>query len=489
MTQRPHIIWLRQDLRLSGQPAVAAAAQSGAPLLFVYILDDDAPGHWRLGGAARWWLHHSLSALDRAIRARGGALILRRGDAVATLAALCRQVGAGAVHATRHYEPWARRQEQALAQALAAAGTDWRLHESGLMVEPGRLRTGQGQPYQVFTPYWRAWQAEVAVRHHHALPAPAKLTAPAPLPASDPLDDWRLRPTRPDWAGGLAASWQPGEAAAMARLHDFAAPAAAAYGQARDRVDADGTSRLSPYLHWGEISAFQVIDHLRRMLPPEAAQPFVRQLAWRDFCHDLLAHDPDMADRPWRAHWRDFPWRDDADALRAWQRGCTGYPIVDAAMRGLWHEGWMHNRARMIVASFLTKDLLLPWQAGAAWFWDTLVDANLANNSAGWQWVAGSGADAAPYFRIFNPVTQARKFDPEGRFVRQWLPQLAALPDLHLQQPWQAPPLLLHEAGVTLGRSYPPPIIDHGLARRRALDLYQRHGKADAATQSQHHAQ
>ncbi|GAB4146685.1 MAG: deoxyribodipyrimidine photo-lyase [Sphingomonadales bacterium] len=489
MTQRPHIIWLRQDLRLAGQPAVAAAAQSGAPLLFVYVLDDAAPGHWRLGGAARWWLHHSLQALNEAIIARGGALILRRGDAVTILASLCREAKAEAVHATAHYEPWARRQERALAKALAAAGTGWRLHGAGLMVEPGRLLTGQGQPYQVFTPYWRAWQAAVASLRSQPMPAPAHLAAPADLPASDALEAWRLRPTRPDWSGGLAASWRPGEQAAMARLHDFAAAAAAQYGQGRDRVDADGTSRLSPYLHWGELSAAQVIDHLNHVLAPEAAEPFIRQLAWRDFCHDLLAHDPDMADRSWRAHWRGFPWRDDPDALRAWQCGRTGYPIVDAAMRGLWHEGWMHNRARMIVASFLTKDLLLPWQAGAAWFWDTLVDANLANNSAGWQWVAGSGADAAPYFRIFNPITQARKFDPEGRFVRRWLPQLAALPDTYLQQPWQAPPLQLHEAGVALGRDYPQPMIDHGLARRRALDMYQRHGNAATAAQSQHHAQ
>ena len=489
MTQRPHIIWLRQDLRLSAQPAVTAAAQSGAPLLFVYSLDDDAPGHWRLGGAARWWLHHSLKALGGAIRARGGALILRRGDAVTTLAGLCREVDAAAVHATRHYEPWARRQQNALAKTLAANGIAWQLHGASLMVEPDALRTGQGQPYQVFTPFWRAWQAEIGSQRLALAPAPTRLAAPADLPASDALEDWRLRPTRPDWAGGLATRWQPGEDAALARLHGFTASAADRYGQARDRIDVDGTSRLSPYLHWGEISAAQVIAHLGTMLPPEAAQPFIRQLAWRDFCHDLLAHDPDMADRPWRRHWQSFPWRDDANALRAWQHGRTGYPIVDAAMRGLWHEGWMHNRARMIVASFLTKDLLLPWQAGAAWFWDTLVDANLANNSAGWQWVAGSGADAAPYFRIFNPVTQGQKFDPQGAYVRHWLPHLAAVADAHLQRPWQAPPLLLHQAGVTLGRDYPQPMIDHGLARRRALDLYQRHGKAKAPAQPQHHAQ
>lgn len=482
MTVKPHIVWLRQDLRLADQPAVAVAAAAG-PVLFVYVLDDDGPGQWRLGGAARWWLHHSLTALADAIQARGGALILRRGDAVAALAGIVQETDAAAVHATRHYEPWARRQEALLERRLTGQGARFHLHPSSLLAEPDSLSTHAGTPFKVFTPFWRAWQDNYLPSR--PLPAPAALPAPARLPPSGRLADWRLTPQTPDWAHGLAAHWTPGEAGAHARLDAFIGRAAAVYGQQRDRVAEDGTSQLSPHLHWGEISANQVRARLMHAAAPEAAMPFIRQLLWRDFSHHLLAADPAMAERAWNPRFRDFPWRDDAAALRAWQRGRTGYPIVDAAMRALWHTGFMHNRARMIAASFLTKDLLLPWQAGAAWFWDTLADADLANNSAGWQWVAGSGADAAPYIRVFNPVLQGRKFDPDGSYVRRWVPELARLPSAHIHAPWQAPQSVLEQAGVRLGQTYPHPIIDHDQARRRALNAHRTlSAAADALYQS-----
>ncbi|RME69068.1 MAG: deoxyribodipyrimidine photo-lyase [Alphaproteobacteria bacterium] len=477
MTADPHIVWLRRDLRLADQPAVAAAADRG-PVLFVYVLDETAADGERLGGAARWWLDGTLAALGRDIAARGGALVLRHGDAAAIVPALAQDIGAGQVHATRHGEPAARRQQAALEKNLAKDGRRLCLHRGGLMVEPGTLTTQSGESFKVFTPFWRAWQQALGTDRGqvHApvapLPAPKRLAAPAVLPASDRLADWRLRPRAPDWAHGLAAMWTPGEAAAADRLRHFIADGARRYGQRRDRMDQDGTSRLSPHLHWGEISANQICDTVMRAMPPEDALPFIRQLAWRDFCHSLLDSAPDLAARAWNPRFRNFPWRHDGEALHAWQRGETGYPIVDAAMRALWHTGWMHNRARMIVASFLTKHLLIHWRQGAAWFWDTLVDADRANNSAGWQWVAGSGADAAPYFRVFNPVLQGRKYDPDGVYVRRWLPELARLPNAHIHAPWQAPKAVLADAGVRLGADYPFPIVEHQAARQRALAAY-----------------
>jgi deoxyribodipyrimidine photo-lyase len=455
---QPQILWFRQDLRLADQPALRAAAAAG-PVIPVYILDDEAPAAWRRGAASRWWLHHSLTSLAKDLAARGAPLILRRGDSVETLLQIAGETGAGAIHALGHFEPWARRQEQALAETGLL-----HLHGSIALAPLHQLRTGSGGAFKVFSPFWRALQ--------HTMPPPLPLPAPGKLekashtPASDRLDDWQLLPTRPNWARGFDAHWQPGEAGATARLKVFA-PKAGDYAEARNMVADIGTSMLSPHLHFGELSAAQAWHSTQG-----GAESWLRQLGWRDFSFNLLMMSPDLADVNWRRDFDGFPWvRHDASFDR-WCRGETGFPIVDAGMRQLWQTGWMHNRVRMITASFLIKDLLIHWREGERWFWDTLVDADLGNNAAGWQWTAGSGADAAPYFRIFNPVSQGEKFDPAGDYVRRHVPELAHMPTEFIHKPWMAPALVLKEAGVALGTSYPQPMVDHALARDKALGAY-----------------
>jgi len=449
------ILWFRQDLRLADNPALHAAAAAG-PVLPVYVLDDAAAGAWRTGGAQRWWLHHSLAALDAALRARGAPLLLLRGDAVSLLPRLAEAVGAGAIHASRMYEPWARARDAALAAALG----DRRLvlHGGCLLHEPHRIRTGQGGAYAVYTPFSRALFA--------LGDPPAPLDAPPhlhPVP-HDPglsLEALELLPRR-DWADGFARHWTPGEAGGAARLAGFGQAALEGYETGRNAPGVAGTSGLSPHLHHGEVSPRQAW-HAARAAGAEGGHTWLKEILWREFSYHLLWHRPEMPEQPLQAGFANFPWQPDPALLRAWQRGRTGYPIIDAGMRQLWVSGWMHNRVRMIVASFLVKHLLQPWQDGAAWFWDTLVDADLASNSASWQWVAGSGADAAPYFRVFNPILQGEKFDPQGDYVRAWLPALAALPNKFIHQPWNAP---APPAG------YPPPVIDHPAGRARALAAY-----------------
>lgn len=464
MTRDLSLLWLRQDLRLADQPALAAAAKGR--VLPVYILDDDAAGDWAAGGAQRWWLHHSLKALGEAFSSRGAPLVLRRGNAVDILLDLAKETGATTIHATRHFEPFARRQQNALQEAL---GTKFHLHSSGCMREPGAVTTKSGTPYKVFTPFWRACQALGAPPEPTA--APEKLVGVDSV-ESDALDDWALLPTKPDWSGGIAQAWTPGEAGALEKLEAFTPEDVRRYKDQRNLPAIDGTSQLSPHLHFGEVSARQVWHHLSSIMELAEAEPYIRQLGWRDFSVSLITHAPDLAEESWSPKFKDFPWREDSDALAAWQRGQTGYPIVDAGMRQLWQTGWMHNRVRMIVASFLCKHLLLHWRAGEDWFWDTLVDANLANNAAGWQWVAGSGADASPYFRIFNPITQGEKFDPDGIYIKKYVPELSALPRKYLYAPWTAPENILQTSGVTLGKTYPKPMVDHGAARERALAAY-----------------
>ncbi|MBL8671005.1 MAG: deoxyribodipyrimidine photo-lyase [Alphaproteobacteria bacterium] len=478
---RPAIVWFRQDLRLSDNPALAAALARGGPVICLYVLDETPP--WPLGGAARWWLHGSLSALGASIAERGGALVLRRGQADAALDDIIARSGAEAVFWNRCYEPAAIARDGAIKAALRGHGVVAESSNAALLTEPWAVKTKSGGFFQVFTPFWRALRAEAAV----PVPAPAPQRIPAPPQplASDRLEDWALRPLRPDWAGGLREAWTPGEAAAQAQLERFIDEALARYASARDLPAEAVTSRLSPYLHWGEISPRQAWHAAAAAAAGSAgalnrsAEKFQSELAWREFAHHLLFHVPTLPERPWRAEFERFPWRPDARALAAWHRGRTGYPIVDAGMRELWATGWMHNRVRMIAASFLVKHLLLPWQDGARWFWDTLVDADLANNSASWQWVAGCGADAAPYFRIFNPVLQGEKFDPDGRYVRRWVPELARLPDPWLHRPWSAPAETLAQAGVALGRTYPAPLVDLAAARDRALSAFR--GLRDAA--------
>jgi len=475
MSDRPALLWFRQDLRLTDNPALAAAVARGGPIVPVHILDDTTPGEFRAGGASRWWLHRSLEAIGAELNKRNSKLVLRRGKADDIVPQLVEETGAAAVFWNRCYEPFAVERDKRIKTTLSDAGVEPRSFNAALLHEPWTVSTQQNEPYKVFTPFWKAIRA--LDKEPAGKSAPKSIPAPSTWPASDALDDWELMPTKPDWAGGLRAAWQPGEAGAKKRLADFLDGTLADYPDGRDRPDRPGTSRLSPHLHFGELGPRQVWQAVAARASASkgldsAAEAFLRELGWREFTHHLLWHWPTLPADNWKNQFDVFPWRDDATELAAWQRGMTGYPIIDAGMRELWQSGWMHNRVRMIAASFLIKDLLIDWRIGEAWFWDTLVDADLAQNAASWQWVAGSGADAAPYFRIFNPILQGRKFDPDGDYVRRYVPELAKLPATHIHAPWEAPEDMLADAGVVLGETYPAPIVDHKAARDRALAAY-----------------
>lgn len=443
----PSILWLRQDLRLHDQPALEAAAAEGA-VIPVYVLDDEAPGRWKIGGAQRWWLHHSLARLDDGFRQLGSRLILRRGRAEVELARLAGEVGARRIHATRHYEPWWREAERRVGEAL-----DLVLHAGNLLAPPEQVRTGAGTPYKIYTPYWRALQERLPPAE--PVEAPQQLRPPGRWPRGDDLDSWRLLPTRPNWASGFDEEWRPGEAAALERLSDFAGRAEH-YAATRDRPGAEGTSRFSPHLHFGELSP-RLIWHV---MPEEAGEKFRKELAWRDFSHNVMLAQPGVGEQAGRPAFADFPWRTgkaaDSD-FEAWSRGRTGYPVVDAGMRQLWATGWMHNRVRMIAASFLVKHLLVDWRRGAQWFWDTLVDADYGNNSQNWQWIAGTGVDSQMFSRIMAPTVQSEKFGA-GDYIRKWVPELRGLNDEHI-----------HEPGGLRPADYTETLIDHRAARERAL--------------------
>ncbi len=462
----PVILWFRRNLRLHDNFAVNAAADTGRPVVPVYVSDElDA------GGASRWWLHHSLAALDEDLRDTGAGLIVRAGKPEELLPRIAAEIGADSLYFSKRYEPYARNQEGALEKALDG---HCELHgfDDGVIRHPESVLTQSGTPYKVFTPFWKA--ASGAGEPPEPTGRPSDLETTTAGLESGRIADLALLPTAPDWAGGLRETWRPGEKGAFERL-DVASAIASDYDEDRDRPDLDGTSRLSPHLHFGELSPRQVWHDIRSATPAsgqKGADALLRQLYWRDFSTYLLYHFPRLPDEPLREEFREFPWTDDPEGLRAWQRGRTGYPIVDAGMRQLWETGWMHNRVRMIVASFLVKDLLVPWQDGADWFLDTLVDADLANNSASWQWVAGCGTDAAPYFRIFNPVLQGKKFDPMGDYVRRWVPELERMPAKFIQEPWKASLDEQKAANVVIGEDYPEPIVDHGKARDLALDAY-----------------
>jgi deoxyribodipyrimidine photo-lyase len=467
--EAPALLWFRQDLRLADNPALTAVAPR--PILAVYVLDDAAAGPWAHGGAQRWWLHHSLAALARSLADRGLTLHLVRGDARDIIPRLAQAIGAGEVHAGRLYEPWARRRDEATQAALASEGRRLVLHTSSLLHEPHRVRTGQGKPYSVYTPFSRALFA--LGEPPPPLAAPEALRAAEGAPAGLDLDALGLLPASPvpAWWAEFPGHWTPGEAGAAARLAGFAARSLSGYDETRNLPGVDGTSALSPHLRFGELSPRQVW-YAARAAGAAGPATFLKEIIWREFAYHLLWHRPEMPEEPLQPAFARFAWQPDAALLRAWQRGRTGYPIVDAGMRQLWRTGWMHNRVRMIAGSLLVKHLLQPWQAGEAWFWDTLVDGDLASNSASWQWVAGCGADAAPYFRVFNPVLQGEKFDADGAYVRRWVPELARLPDRFLHKPWEAPEQVLRAAGVVLGSDYPHPVVDHAAGRARALGAY-----------------
>jgi deoxyribodipyrimidine photo-lyase len=471
------LLWFRRDLRLADNPALDAAVAIGRPVIPVYICDDADAGEWSPGGASRWWLHGSLSALSSAIEERGNRLILKTGPAASVISKLLSETGATSVYWNRRYEPWATRRDEKIKTALQSKGIEARSFNAGLLREPWAVTTQKGDPYKVFTPFWKALRS--SGEPDQPRPAPQRIPAPNEFAESDSLNSWGLLPTRPDWAGGLRDAWTPGEDTAQTRLHDFTDAAVFDYQDKRNLPGVSGTSRLSPHLHFGEIGPRQIWHAVvtsalaRTGSPmPRGVETYLSEIAWREFSHHLLFHFPDLPLKALRTEFSNFPWADDPDALSAWQRGATGYPIVDAGMRELWTTGWMHNRVRMIVASFLIKDLLIDWQTGENWFWDMLVDADLANNAASWQWVAGCGADAAPYFRVFNPTIQGTKFDPDGSYVRRWVPEISRLPDRLVHTPWRAKPIELADAGIELGRDYPAPIVDHSMARNRALEKY-----------------
>ncbi|CAN5861614.1 deoxyribodipyrimidine photo-lyase [soil metagenome] len=457
------IVWFRNDLRLADNPALIAGLGSGRPVVPVYVLDDQTQGVRPLGGASRWWLHHSLQALDAGLRGLGSRLILRRGPAEQAIAALASECDARAVYWNRLYDQGARDRDGRLKQALAGRGVAGESLKANLLFEPWEVKTLAGSPFKVFTPFWRACRGLMAPGQ--PLAAPTHLPSPDSWPAGDRLDAWKLRPTAPDWSGGLDAAWTPGEAGARDCLSHFLDEARQDYRAARDMPAVEGTSRLSPHLAFGEISPRQIWRAATASGQPAAVEKFLAEVGWREFAYHLLFHFGDLSQRNFRAEFDAFPWADDGAAVEAWRRGRTGYPIVDAGMRQLWTTGWMHNRVRMIVASFLTKDLLADWRVGERWFWDTLVDADPANNATGWQWIAGSGADAQPYFRIFNPVLQGEKFDPGGAYIRRWVPELTALPDNAIHRPWTA-------AQKPSPQVYPEPIVDHAVARTRALEAF-----------------
>ena len=435
--------WFRQDLRLADHPALLAAIEQG-PTACLYVLDDDTPGHWRIGGAQRWWLHHSLASLAKSLHAIGGQLILRRGPAAATVAAVADELGATSIHATRLAEPWWRAADAALGDRLT-------LHDGDTLVASERIVTGGGTPFKVYGPFYTALTRHLPPPDPR--PAPKRIEPPARAIASDHLADWQLLPTRPDWATGFA-DWHPGETGAAAHLADFA-DRLAGYPTARDRPSVDGTSRLSPHLHHGEISPRQVWHALHG----KGGGKFLKELAWRDFSRSAILAQPDLGDVNGRAGMNGLPWRTgppaEADFI-AWTKGNTGYPIVDAGMRQMWTTGWMHNRVRMITASFLVKHLLIDWRRGERWFWDTLVDADYGNNSLNWQWIAGTGSASQPFFRIMAPLAQSAKFDAAD-YIREWVPELATLGDADIHDPVFRP------------SHYPPQLIGHKEGRERAL--------------------
>ncbi|MFN3827261.1 MAG: cryptochrome/photolyase family protein [Micavibrio sp.] len=468
------IVWFRQDLRLHDNPALAAAVDGGYDVIPLYILDDINAGPWKMGGASRWWLHHSLNALNKSL---SGKMIFRVGAAQDILPSLVQEYDIKAVFWNRCYEPWRINRDKVLKSQLEDEGVEVKSYNSALLFEPWTITKDDGTPYKVFTPFFRKGCLK-AQPPAEPLKAPAKIKL-ADIPFRQSIDELSLLPLppQPRWDIKMQDHWEIGEQGALSCLKNFIEEGLKGYKEGRNFPSLPHVSRLSPYLHFGEISPRTVWHKIKEQMIVQHAETdgdhFLSEMGWREFSYGLLYHNPDLPHNPLQERFNNFPWHKDDKALHAWQTGMTGYPIVDAGMRELWQTGYMHNRVRMIVGSFLVKDLLLHWREGEKWFWDCLVDADLANNAASWQWIAGCGADAAPYFRVFNPVGQGEKFDPQGDYVRMYCPELAKLPDNLIHRPWEAPPLILKESGITLGKTYPAPIVDHKLAREKALAAFQ----------------
>ncbi|MEZ5922190.1 MAG: deoxyribodipyrimidine photo-lyase [Parvularculaceae bacterium] len=468
------LVWLRRDLRLGDNPALQAAIDTGGQVFAVYVLDDKR--QFSPGGAQKWFLHHALQSLGENLKPLGAPLILRRGDAGKIIPTLATEIGAGSVFWNRRYAEDEIATDKKVKAVLKNAGIETASFNGALLAEPWEIETKSGGPYRVYTPYWNTLREQGPTRREYPTPTQKPKTSPPRVP-SDNLGDWDLLPTNPDWASAFGEVWTPSEKEALHQLDDFLDGVINTYGEDRNRPDKRGTSRLSPFLALGLISPLTIWNKVRAAMDQSGvsdseAWKFLSEVAWREFSYHLLYHNPKIPTEPFREEFRSFNWRSDKKALDAWRRGMTGVPFVDAGMRELWSTGWMHNRVRMVAASFLVKNLLLHWREGERWFWETLVDADPANNVASWQWVAGSGADAAPYFRIFNPVTQGEKFDPKGDYVRRWIPEIANLPDKHLHDPSSAPQKILEAAGITLGKTYPKSIVDLGETRKRALARY-----------------
>ncbi len=482
---RTLIVWFRRDLRLADNPALWQALQEAERVVPVYIHAPIEAGDWQPGGASRWWLHHSLTALDEGLRRRGGSLTLRRGPSLAALLELAETTGAEGIYWNRQYEPYAIARDREIKAALRERGLRTESFNAALLHEPWQVANQAGEPFRVFTPFWKACLAHGI--DQPLLPTPEHVPGPEVAPPSEPLDAFKLLPRIP-WDRGFAPVWRPGEAGALDRLEQFVQQAIGGYAEHRNLPGSPTTSRLSPHLHFGEVGPRQIV-HAARVAADgagardaEGVRVFLSEIGWREFAYHLLFHFPHTPAAPLDPKFASFPWESDDNALAAWQRGQTGIPIVDAGLRELWTTGWMHNRVRMIVASLLTKNLLIHWSEGARWFWDTLVDADLASNTLGWQWTAGCGADAAPYFRIFNPVLQGEKFDPDGDYVRRWVPELASVPAKLIHRPWEADSATLRRLGLALGRDYPLPIVDLKESRDRALARFEAIKKGAAQT-------
>ena len=468
MPPAPCIVWFRRDLRLDDNPAFVAALERGGPILPVYLHAPGEEGAWAPGGASRWWLHHALKSLEAALAERKLPLVVRRGPSLEALETLLDETGADAVVWNRRYEPAIIERDTQIKAKLKERGVSAWSGNASLIWEPHEVRNKQGNPFKVYTPFWRHLRT-LAPSPPVVLPD-TEATPPDPAPAGVAIEELGLLPAL-DWDAGFAERWNPTLEGASEALESFLDGPVERYTSRRDRPALRGTSRLSPFLAHGQLGPRQVwaAAHASGASDTKDGFKYLSEIGWREFAYHLLVHFPHTPTEALNGAYSHFPWAPDEAYLEAWQKGRTGYPIVDAGMRELWHTGWMHNRVRMIVASLLVKHLLQPWQDGARWFWDTLVDADLASNTMGWQWSAGSGADAAPYFRIFNPMLQGEKFDPKGVYVRRWVPELKDLPDKHLHTPWEAPAEVLAKAGVKLGDTYPRPIIEHKAGRARAL--------------------